>query len=69
MAQQQTRDASFVKLNDTYFRRLLIPLVITILVLAGFAVIILAAPGTAAPWPTSSFASQPLSLFKTLGSK
>ncbi len=46
------RDDSTVKINDTYFRRFLVPVIITILVLCGIAVIIATPPGTPVDWKT-----------------
>ena len=37
-------------IDDTYFRRFFVPLVISILVIAGIFVIIAAQPGTAVDW-------------------
>lgn len=37
-------------IDDTYFRRFFVPLVISILVIAGVFVIIAAQPGTAVEW-------------------
>ena len=37
-------------IDDTYFRRFLVPLVISILVIAGVFVIIAAQPGSAVEW-------------------
>lgn len=37
-------------IDDTYFRRFLVPLVISILVIAGVFVVIAAQPGTAVEW-------------------
>ena len=41
-------------IDDTYFRRFFVPLVISILVIAGVFVIITAQPGTNIEWNTSS---------------
>ena len=38
------------ELSDVYFRRLFIPIILTILVLCGAAVIIATPPGTAVKW-------------------
>jgi hypothetical protein len=38
------------QVDDTYFRRLFVPLVISLLVIAGIFVIIAAKPGTAVEW-------------------
>jgi hypothetical protein len=38
------------QIDDTYFRRFLVPLVISLLVIAGIFVIIAAQPGTAVEW-------------------
>jgi|LauGreDrversion4_2_1035121.scaffolds.fasta_scaffold129214_3 hypothetical protein len=38
------------QIDDTYFRRFLVPLVISLLVIAGVFVIIAAQPGTAVEW-------------------
>jgi len=41
-------------IDDTFFRRFLVPIVISILVIAGIFVIIAAPPGTAVPWKSQS---------------
>ena len=41
-------------IDDTYFRRFFVPLVISILVIAGVFVIIAAQPGTAVDWNKTS---------------
>ena len=38
------------QIDDTYFRRFLVPLVISLLVIVGVFVIIAAQPGTAVEW-------------------
>lgn len=45
-------------LHDTYFRRLFIPILITILVLSTIVVIIAVPPGTPLAWPTFPIATQ-----------
>lgn len=47
-------------LDDTYFRRMFVPIVITILVLFAIVVIIFVPPGTALEWPKFSIANQGL---------
>ena len=42
------------QVDDTYFRRLFVPLVISLLVIAGVFVIIAAKPGTAVEWSKTS---------------
>ena len=42
------------EIDDTYFRRFLVPLVISILVIAGIFVVITAQPGTAVGWNKTS---------------
>jgi hypothetical protein len=42
------------EIDDTYFRRFFVPLVISILVIVGIFVIIAAQPGTALEWNTTS---------------
>ena len=44
------------EVSDVYFRRFLIPIVITILVMCGVAVIIATPPGTPVKWDTFSSA-------------
>lgn len=44
------------EINDTYFRRFLIPIMASILVMCGIAVIIATPPGTAVKWNTVSSA-------------
>lgn len=41
-------------IDDTYFRRFFVPLVISILVIAGIFVVIAAAPGTNVEWNKTS---------------
>ena len=41
-------------IDDTYFRRFFVPLVISVLVIAGVFVIVTASPGTPVAWKTSS---------------
>lgn len=43
-------------IDDTYFRRFLVPLVISILVIVGAFVVIAAQPGTAVDWNKTSTA-------------
>jgi hypothetical protein len=50
------------EIKDSYFRRLFIPIVITILVLCGIAVIIATPPGTPVEWNTY-FQATPFSSF------
>ncbi len=45
-------------LSDTYFRRLFLPCVITILVIFAIVVIIYVPSGTPLQWPTFPIASQ-----------
>ena len=45
-----------VEINDTYFRRFLIPIVASILVMCGVAVILATPPGTPVKWNTFSSA-------------
>jgi hypothetical protein len=42
------------EIDDTYFRRFFVPLVISVLVIAGIFVIIAAQPGTAVEWNKAS---------------
>lgn len=42
------------QIDDTYFRRFFVPLVISILVIVGVFVIIAAQPGTAVEWKKTS---------------
>ncbi len=42
------------EIDDTYFRRFFVPLIISILVIAGAFVIIAAQPGTAVEWNKTS---------------
>jgi hypothetical protein len=42
------------EIDDTYFSRFFVPLVISILVIAGVFVIIAAQPGTAVEWSTKT---------------
>ena len=44
------------EISDAYFRRFFIPIVITILVMCGVAVIIATPPGTPVKWDTLSTA-------------
>jgi hypothetical protein len=48
------------QINDAYFRRLFIPIVITLLLLCGIAVILSTPPGTPMEWNTY-FQATPLS--------
>lgn len=41
-------------IDDTFFRRFLVPIVISILVIVGIFVIIAAPPGTSVPWNSQS---------------
>ena len=41
-----------VEIKDVYFRRFMIPIVVTILILCGVAVIIATPPGTPVKWNT-----------------
>jgi hypothetical protein len=41
-------------IDDTFFRRFFVPLIISILVIAGIFVIIAAPPGTAVSWKSQS---------------
>ena len=41
---------------DTYFRRLFVPIVVSILLLCGAAVVIFVPPGTPVDWTTSTTA-------------
>ena len=41
-------------IDDTYFRRFFVPLIISILVIAGIFVIIAAQPGTVVDWNKTS---------------
>lgn len=43
-------------IDDTYFRRFFVPIVISILVIAGVFVIIAVPPGTAVNWKSASSA-------------
>jgi hypothetical protein len=45
-----------VEIKDTYFRRLFVPIVISILMLCGAAVVIFVSPGTQVKWETSATA-------------
>lgn len=40
------------ELKDIYFRRFVVPIVITVLLLCGIAVIIATPPGTSVKWDT-----------------
>jgi hypothetical protein len=44
------------EINDTYFRRFLVPIVISVLVLCAAAVIISTPPGTPLAWNTANTA-------------
>jgi hypothetical protein len=44
------------EISDVYFRRLVIPIIITILIMCGIAVIIATPPGTPVKWDTFSSA-------------
>jgi hypothetical protein len=48
------RDESYVAMGDAYFRRLLIPLIVTLLFIFGMVAIIYAPPGTDLAFPTFS---------------
>lgn len=41
-------------IDDTYFRRFFVPIIISLLVIAGVFVIIAAPPGTPADWKTTT---------------
>jgi uncharacterized membrane protein len=43
-----SRDPSYVKIGDAYFRRLMVPFVITFLIFAAAVAIVVVPPGTAA---------------------
>ena len=45
-----------VEIQDTYFRRLFVPIVVSILLLCGVAAVIVVPPGTNVDWPTSASA-------------
>lgn len=49
----QRRDPTYVAMGDAYFRRLLIPLVVTLLFMFGVVAIIYAPPGTELALPTA----------------
>lgn len=40
------------QINDVYFRRFLVPITITVLIMLTFAVLIATPPGTAVKWDT-----------------
>lgn len=44
----------YANIDDTYFRRFFVPIVISILVIAGVFVIVTATPGTAVEWNTTN---------------
>ena len=44
------------EIQDTYFRRFFVPIVVSILILCGVAAVIVVPPGTNADWPTSATA-------------
>lgn len=48
------RDETYVAMGDAYFRRFLIPLVVTLLFMFGVVAIIYAPPGTDLALPTFS---------------
>jgi hypothetical protein len=41
-----------VEIKDTYFRRFIVPIVISVVVLLGIVVIIITPPGTPPQWDT-----------------
>lgn len=43
-------DPNTTIVSDTYFRRLFIPIIVTILILCGLAVLMLTPPGTEVKW-------------------
>lgn len=43
-------DPNTTVISDTYFRRLFVPIVVTILILCGLAVLVLTPPGTEVKW-------------------
>lgn len=45
-----------VEIQDTYFRRFFVPIIITILIFCGAAVVVFVAPGTPVNMPTFSTA-------------
>jgi uncharacterized membrane protein len=53
----ENRDPAYVKIGDAYFRRLLVPIVITMLIFAAAVAIIVVPPGTPSAVSWSSFAS------------
>jgi hypothetical protein len=44
------------EIQDTYFRRFFVPIVVSILILCGVAAVVAVPPGTNVDWPTSSTA-------------
>lgn len=48
------RDPTYVSMGDAYFRRLLIPLVVTLLFMFGVVAIIYAPPGVEITLPTAA---------------
>jgi hypothetical protein len=55
-----------VELEDTYFRRFFVPIVVSILILCGALAIIVTAPGKSVAWPTGSTASMRGGMLKLL---
>ena len=49
----ESRDTTYTQISDAYFKRLIVPLTITLLLIAGLCVIVLAPPGT--PYSTMGF--------------
>lgn len=45
-----------VEIEDTYFRRFFVPIVVSILILCGVAAVIVVPPGTPVQWDTYSTA-------------
>ncbi len=52
------RDDPKNQISDIYFRRLFVPVIITILVMCGVAVLIATPPGTPVKWNTGTSATQ-----------
>jgi hypothetical protein len=55
-----------VELEDTYFRRFFVPIVVSILILCGAVAIIVTTPGIPVVWPTGSSASMRGGMLKFL---
>ena len=51
MGQRQTQEP---EINDIYFQRFFVPVIITILILCGVIVLVVTPSGTPAPWNTFS---------------